>query len=118
MSYQIDITGISVKGFHGVLPEEKRSGQKFVVDLALKVKGNTRRDEIKSVVDYSKVIDLVNEEVSGKSRNLIENLADQIASRILKDFKLVTEAKVTVHKPWAPITISFKDISVTVTKKR
>lgn len=118
MSYQIDITGISVKGFHGVLPEEKRSGQKFVVDLALKVKGNTRRDEIKSVVDYSKVIDLVNEEVSGKSRNLIENLADQIASRILRDFKLVTEAKVTVHKPWAPITISFKDISVTVTKKK
>lgn len=118
MSYQIDITGVSVKGFHGVLPEEKRSGQKFVVDLALKVKGNTKRDEIRSVVDYSKVIDLVNEEVSGKSRNLIENLADQIASRILKDFKLVTEAKVTVHKPWAPITISFKDISVTVTKKR
>lgn len=118
MSYQIDITGISVKGFHGVLPEEKRSGQKFVVDLALKVKGNTRRDEINSVVDYSKVIDVVNEEVSGKSRNLIENLADQIASRILRDFKLVTEAKVTVHKPWAPITISFKDISVTVTKKR
>jgi dihydroneopterin aldolase len=118
MSYQIDITGISVKGFHGVLPAEKRSGQKFVVDLALKVNGNIKQDEIKSVVDYSKVIDLVNEEVSGKSRNLIEKLADQIATRILREFKLVTEAKVTVHKPWAPITITFKDISVTVTKKR
>ena len=71
MSYQIQISGISVKGFHGVLPSEKKNGQKFVVDLALKVKGNVKKDDIKSVVDYSKLIDLVNEEVGGKSRNLI-----------------------------------------------
>jgi len=118
MSYQIQISGISVKGFHGVLPSEKKNGQKFVVDLSLKVKGNVKKDDIKSVVDYSKLIDLVNEEVGGKSRNLIEHLAEQIGARILKDFKLVTEVQITVHKPWAPIAITFKDISVTVIKKR
>ena len=36
MSDQINITGISAIGYHGVFPEERKNGQSFVVDLKLK----------------------------------------------------------------------------------
>ena len=35
MRDQINLTGISAIGFHGVFPEERKNGQNFIVDLKL-----------------------------------------------------------------------------------
>jgi dihydroneopterin aldolase len=35
MKDQINLTGISAIGYHGVFPEERKNGQNFVVDLKL-----------------------------------------------------------------------------------
>ena len=37
MSDLIKITGLSAKGFHGVLDSEKHRGQKFIVDVEMNV---------------------------------------------------------------------------------
>ena len=50
--------------------------------------------------------------------NLIEALAGKIADRVLSDFKSVEKVKVTVHKPKAPISVPFKDVSVTLERER
>ncbi len=118
MSDRIIITGISATGFHGVFPEERIQGQKFVVDatlsLDLSVPGSN--DHLLNTVDYSKVAQLIHEIIVGEPFLLIERLADEIAHRVLKTYSLVQSIEVTVHKPEAPVGIDVADIAVQITR--
>jgi len=53
MSDLIKITGLSAKGFHGVLDSEKRRGQKFVVDVEMSASVANLKDDLNKTVNYS-----------------------------------------------------------------
>ena len=53
--------------------------------------------------------------VSGEPCDLIETLADRLATVCLSH-PLVFEVEITVHKPSAPIALTFDDVSVTVVR--
>jgi dihydroneopterin aldolase len=55
--------------------------------------------------------------IEGEAMNLIERLADVIATRCLA-FDFVRAVEVTVHKPHAPLPVRFDDIAVTITRSR
>ena len=55
--------------------------------------------------------------VPGEPVNLIETLAQRIADTCLAHER-VQEVEVTVHKPEAPITVPFDDVTVTITRRR
>ncbi len=55
--------------------------------------------------------------VEGEPVNLIETLAERIAQVCLKH-EAVQEVEVRVHKPDAPITVPFDDVTVTITRSR
>lgn len=120
MSDKITITGIRARGKHGVFEEEKINGQDFVVDAELKVdmKEAAHNDDFAKTVNYDDVSSLIHNIIKGPSVNLIETLADRIGKAILKDFYRVEEVEVTVHKPNAPISVPFGDVSVTIKNKR
>lgn len=117
MNDLITLTGLRVRGFHGVLPEERRDGQDFVVDVALTV--DTRpaaaSDALADTVDYASLADRLVEVVAGDPVDLIETLADRLARVCLADPQVIS-ARVTVHKPQAPIRHTFGDVSVTVVR--
>jgi dihydroneopterin aldolase len=58
----------------------------------------------------------VHKHIIGDPVNLIETLAENISQEILQN-KLIEKVVVTVHKPNAPITVDFSDVSVTLTRK-
>ena len=120
MSDKITITGIRARGKHGVFEQEKIDGQDFVVDAELKVdmKEAAHNDDVAQTVNYDDVSSLIHNIIKGPSVNLIETLADRIGKAILKDFHRVDEVEVTVHKPNAPISVPFGDVSVTIKNKR
>ena len=118
MSDQILITGISAKGFHGVLPEEQKNGQIFIVDLELNMKFTGLKDKLSKTVNYAEVAKLVEEEITGDPVQLIESLAERIGKLILKKFSKVKSVRVIVHKPNAPIPVKFTDIAVSILVKR
>ena len=118
MSNLIKITGLSAKGFHGVLDSEKRRGQKFVVDVEMSVSVANLKDDLNKTVNYAQAAQLIYDQITGKSVELIETLAENIAKTLLKEFKKVKEVKVIVHKPKAPISLKFTDVSVEITRKR
>ena len=118
MSDLIKITGLSAKGFHGVLESEKRRGQKFIVDVEMNVSFANLKDEVSNTVNYAQVAQLIHDHITGKPVKLIETLAENIARTLLKEFKKVKEVKVIVHKPKAPISLRFTDVSVEITRKR
>ncbi|RRD05516.1 dihydroneopterin aldolase [Arachnia propionica] len=113
----IAITGLSAVGFHGVFPEERRDGQRFVVDVELGLRIDTRRDDLAATVNYAEVADVVRREIEGEPCQLIETLAGRIADRCLAA-PPVQQVRVTVHKPEAPVPHDFTDISVTITRSR
>lgn len=119
MMDRIVLQGISARGFHGVLDSEKAHGQDFVVDVTLDVdlRRAGRSDLLAHTVNYAEVAADIVELITGPSLDLIESLAEQIASTALTR-PLVQAVEVTVHKPQAPVGVPFGDIQVRVERRR
>ena len=116
---RIRITGVEAFGYHGVLPRERATGQRFIVDieLTLDVSAAATSDDLTRTVDYSAVAQLAADVVTGEPRDLIETVAVEIAERVM-EHSLIDQAQVTLHKPDAPIDLPFSDVSVAVVRRR
>jgi dihydroneopterin aldolase len=116
---EITLTGVRAFGHHGVFDHERREGQEFVVDVTLYVSTAqaAASDDVTDTVHYGEVAERIVELVGGEPLNLIEGVAARIADDLLR-YDLVTFVAVTVHKPQAPITVPFADVSVTVRRAK
>jgi 7,8-dihydroneopterin aldolase/epimerase/oxygenase len=101
----IRLTGMSFYGHHGVEPEERRLGQRFIVDLGLELdlRPAGQSDDLDETVNYADVWRVVRAVVEGPPVRLIERLGELLAARVLADFPPVRAVQVRVEKPWAPI---------------
>lgn len=115
MTDQIQLMGISARGHHGVLAQERREGQVFRVDITLEVdtRAAALSDDLDDTVDYSAVAGAVVTLIEGPPFHLIEALADRIASVCLEHAG-VRQVVVSVHKPEAPVGVAFDDVVVRV----
>ena len=100
------LENIEIFANHGVFQEEKNLGQKFIISLELKL--DTREaaitGDLTKSVHYGELCHKVEEEFQKESYDLIETAAEKVAEFILFNYKLVKEVKVTLKKPWAPIS--------------
>jgi dihydroneopterin aldolase / 2-amino-4-hydroxy-6-hydroxymethyldihydropteridine diphosphokinase len=114
---RISLRGLRVFGRHGVLPFEREQGQDFVIDLDLAVdlRPAAASDDVADTVHYGELAEEVAAVVGGEPVDLIETLAARIAAVVLRN-DLVREVRVTVHKPTAPITVAFGDVSVSISR--
>lgn len=114
----ITIDGIEAFGYHGVFSEEKREGQTFVVDVEMETSFEEAiaHDDVAYTVDYGSVASKVAEIVQGEPVDLIETLCDRIVTMVLS-FERVAAARVTIHKPHAPISVPFGGVSVSMRRE-
>ena len=119
MTDELAVLGIECFGHHGVFEFEKREGQIFVIDLVLGVDNAPAAgsDDLRDTVDYGSLVASVKAAVEKDPVDLIETLAQRIAGVCLLDTR-VEWARVTVHKPDAPIDATFSDVVLTITRKR
>jgi len=93
MSDKMRIDGIEALGYHGLFEVERENGQPFIVDVELELDlekaGNS--DDLNDSIDYNDVATLVHNEIVGP---------------------------ITVHKPRAPISVPFGDVSITIKRER
>lgn len=116
---RVTLRGLRVRGHHGVFEHERQQGQTFVVDLALSLDTApaAAADDLSRTVHYGVLAEQVAAVVAGEPVDLIETLAQRIADTCL-GHEVVQEVEVTVHKPEAPITVPFDDVTVTITRRR
>jgi dihydroneopterin aldolase len=116
---ELSVWGIECYGHHGVFEHEKREGQTFVVDLTLGVDTApaAATDDLRDTVDYGSLVASVKQAVEADPVDLIETLAQRLADVCLRDVR-VEWARITVHKPEAPIDATFGDVTLTVTRSR
>lgn len=114
---ELSVVGIECWGHHGVFEHERREGQRFVIDLTLGVDTSAAAasDDLRNTVDYGSLVAEVAQAVSRDPVDLIEALAERIAGVCLLDTR-VEWARVTVHKPDAPIENPFGDVRLTITR--
>jgi 7,8-dihydroneopterin aldolase/epimerase/oxygenase len=116
---RISLTGLRVRGHHGVFEHERRDGQEFVVDAVLEVStaAAAASDDLTDTVHYGELAERLAAVVAGEPVNLIETLVDRLVAACLVDAR-VSAATVTVHKPQAPIPLTFDDVAVTIRRQR
>lgn len=116
---RLALRGLRARGRHGVLARERAEGQTFVVDavLGLDTRAAAATDELDRTVDYGALAGRLVAVVEGEPVRLIETLAQRLAGECLAE-PGVTEVEVTVHKPEAPLPLSFEDVTVTIQRGR
>lgn len=107
-------------GFHGVLTEETKLGQRFYVDLTLELdlKQAGDRDELSETVNYAEAYNLCRDIVEGSPLQLIESVAEKIAQSTLICFEKVQSCTVKVIKPDPPIPGHYESVAVEITRGR
>lgn len=116
---RITLRGLRAHGRHGLFAHERENGQTFVVDVALGIdtRQPARSDDLTDTVDYGVLAEAIVNIVEGEPVNLVETLAERIAKACLGE-AAVQEVEVTVHKPQAPISVPFDDVTVTIHRSR
>lgn len=101
MSDEIFLEGLRFYGYHGVNPEERIQGQRFVVDVRLETELQSagQIDDLARTINYSHVYRRVKAIVEGEPRDLIEAVAEAIATALLAEFLAAGAVTVTVRKP-------------------
>lgn len=116
---KIILAGMQFFGRHGVFPEEKAMGQKFIIDvkLSLNLKNAGVTDDITKTPNYADIYADVKNITTLKNFNLIEALAEEIAQHLLSTYK-VEKVKVKVRKPHAPISGIFEYMGCEIVRSR
>lgn len=112
----ITLENLEIRAFHGVLPEEKRLGQKFLltIDMETDLRAAGISDDLTLSVSYADVAHEVNRVFAGTTYNLIEAAAEQVARHLLLTWPVFSQVTVRVRKPWAPVGLPLEAPSVTI----
>lgn len=119
MTDRIELRGLTVRGNHGVYDHERRDGQDFVIDITvwLDLDAAAASDDLTDTVDYGGLAQRAADIVTGPARNLIETVAAEIAEDVMADER-IHATEVVVHKPQAPIPLTFSDVAVVARRSR
>lgn len=119
MTDRIELRGLTVRGFHGCFEHERRDGQDFIVDVTLwlDLAAAAASDDLADTFDYGALAQQAADVIAGPARNLIETVAAEIADGVMADDRLHA-VEVVVHKPDAPIPLTFSDVAVVARRSR
>lgn len=113
---KIRIKNLRIFAYHGVLPQEKKTGQDFIVNVTMHT--DTRAaglsDDLTRTTNYANVCECIRKTMTEKSYDLIETVAEKVATNVLLAFPLVEEIDVEIQKPNAPVDEDFDYMSVEI----
>ena len=107
-------------GYHGVQPEERALGQRFIVNLVIETVEETDRDihHLQDTVDYTMIYEEVKHTMEKKQFHLLENCANEILDAIISNFDKVIAAEVRIKKPSVPINGSLGSVEIEMQRRR
>ncbi|NGP46882.1 dihydroneopterin aldolase [Bacillaceae bacterium SIJ1] len=117
---KILINGMRFYGYHGVLPEENRLGQRFMADvvLYLDLQPAGQSDHLAQTVNYAEVYEVVQKVMEGTPAKLLEALAESVAQALFTAFDHVHSLTIKIIKPDPPIPGHYDHVAVEITRER
>lgn len=105
--------------FHGVMPQERKVGGEFLVDLRVGYPIQTAMDtdEVADTLNYAELYQLVGKEMSVPSK-LLEHVAGRIVRKIQEQFPYVSSVCLKITKKNPPMGADCDGAGVEVEVKR
>lgn len=115
---EIGVEDLEVFANHGVFPEETRLGQKFLLTLVMYVDARAagKTDCLEKSVHYGEASAFMTEWMQTHTCKLIEAAAEQLAEALLLRYPLLKGVTLELKKPWAPVGLPLKTVSVKLTR--
>jgi dihydroneopterin aldolase/2-amino-4-hydroxy-6-hydroxymethyldihydropteridine diphosphokinase len=114
-SGRLILTGLTAFGYHGNNPAERKLGQTFTADLEVTL--DTRRaaqsDRLEDTISYPLLEKTARRVLTGKPANLLETVAERIATAILKHPGVI---QVTVRVTKQPPLANLEAFTVEITR--
>ncbi|MGL5296464.1 MAG: dihydroneopterin aldolase [Culicoidibacterales bacterium] len=116
----IFIEDMTFYGYHGVIDFEAEYGQPFVISVKMETatKQAGESDNLTYSTHYGEVFETIKTVVEQERFQLLEALAERIASCVLGTYPLIDALSVIVKKPHAPIRGNFKTVGVEIYRER
>ncbi|CAI9097560.1 OLC1v1034020C5 [Oldenlandia corymbosa var. corymbosa] len=114
------LRGLKFHGYHGVKQEERKLGQKFLVDVDawMDLRPPGISDNMTDTISYTAIYAIVKEVVEGTPQNLLESVAHLIATKTLAKFPQISAVRVQVGKPHVAVLGPVDYLGVEVTRYR
>lgn len=120
METKLFIEGLEVFANHGLFEEENKLGQKFIFNIECSVdyKKAMTSDFMMDSISYADIADVVYKTATQNTFNLLERLAGEVLKNIFTTFNNITEIKIEINKPAAPIKYHFEKCGIKVKSTR
>ncbi len=107
-------------GYHGVHPEERKLGQRFIVNFSYETEQlhDKQIKHLEDTVDYTKVYAIIKHTLEEQEFYLLEVCANTILDSILKSFPSIIYTNVKIKKPSVPINGSLGSVEVEMERNR
>lgn len=117
---RILLTDLAFYGYHGVMLEENKLGQRFRIDLecGVDLKKAGRSDDVTETVSYADIYDLVKSATEDTRYKLIEALAQHIVDRLFETFERIEWVRICIRKPEAPIPAVAGEFAIEIRRER
>ena len=95
----IHIDGIRLHALHGVLPQERTTGNDYSIDtrIGYDISRAMQSDDVADTLNYAEVYNTIKEEMLTPSR-LIEHVAGRIANRLMAEHSQITTIMLRITK--------------------
>ena len=112
----IFIRDCKIDAWIGIYEWEQQRAQTLELDIDIGLESHSagQSDSIRDTIDYGKVVECVRAELKDKKFNLLEALAEHVATVLINDFKT----------PWVKISVAkighmrgVKKVGVTITRQ-
>lgn len=103
--YEITLADLRFHAFHGVMPQETKVGNEFVVTVSVRIpySADILDDDLDATISYADIYEIVEEEMK-KPKKLLETVAALISKRILAHWSQVSSGEITICKSTPPIS--------------
>lgn len=115
----IRINNLEIFGNHGVFPEEKTLGQKFLVSATLytNLREAGKSDQLDKSIHYGLVCQNITKWFQEKTYDMLEKVAETLCEKLLLEYERLEKVHLEIKKPWAPIGLPLDYVSVSMERK-
>jgi dihydroneopterin aldolase len=114
----VELKGVKIRAFHGVMPQERQVGHMFTLDVRVgyPLASAANSDDVADTLNYAELYQLVVDEMAVPSC-LIEHVAWRIAQSIHSHFPAATSADISIAKCSPPMCCVMDSASVSLSFK-
>ncbi len=98
----IELRKVRLFGYHGLYPEEKKTGGEFEINLSVSFFPAKKIGSLNDSINYELLFDLLKDEMQ-KPRELLETLTMDITEKIHEKFMTAKKIKIEIIKLNPPI---------------